>query len=141
MIRRRLISALPLLLLAAPAAARAEGAAKKDPGQVVDLLPVGMPIVVGGELVNYVFVTVRLLLTPSADAMRWRAKEPYFRDALVRIGHETPFVLPSDYDKIDTAKLCAALLRQAQAIAGPGVVRGVVVLSQTPSHRARTPHA
>ena len=130
-----------MVLVAAPVAARAEGDSKKDPGQVVDLQPVGMPIVVNGELVNYVFVTVRLLLTPTADVLRWRAKEPYFRDALVRSGHETPFVLPSDYDKVDTAKLCATLLRQGQAITGPGVVRGVVVLTQTPSHRARTPHA
>src|ERR1700756_4530081 len=126
MLRRQLISALPLLLLAAPGVARTEEGPKKDPGQVVDLQPVGMPIVVNGQLVNYVFVTVRLLLTPSADTLHWRAREPYFRDALVRIGHETPFVLPSDYDKVDTVKLAQSLMRQAQAITGPGVVRGVV---------------
>jgi hypothetical protein len=137
--RRRFLSALPLLL-AVPASAHAEEAAKKEAGQAVDLLPVGMPVVVGGRLVNYVFVNVRILLTPGADVSRWRAKEPYFRDALVRAGHETPFVTPGDYEKIDAAKLGAALMRQAQAITGPGVVRGVVVLSQTPSHGAHAPH-
>ena len=141
MVRRRLILTLSAVLLAAPAVARSEGAAKKDPGQVVDLLPMALPVVVDGQLVNYVFVTVRLVLTPAADAARWRAKEPYFRDALVRAGHETPFVVPGQYEKIDVDKLAAALMRDAQAITGPGVIKGVVVMSQVPGHRARPPQA
>ena len=51
-----------------------------------------MPIVVDGQLVNYVFVYVRLNLTSGANATRLREKEPFFRDALVRAGHRTPFV-------------------------------------------------
>ncbi len=40
---------------------------------------------------NYVFVIVRINLTTTANAAQLREKEPFFRDALVRAGHRTPF--------------------------------------------------
>lgn len=137
MLRRRLIAALPLLLAAgATRAGAAEEGAHKQVGQYVDLQPVALPIVVDGQLVNYVFVYVRLNLTAGADTSRWRTKEPFFRDMLVRIGHQTPFVVPGQYEKIDAAKLSASLTREAGAMTGPGVIRSIVVTSQVPSRRA-----
>jgi len=112
---------------------------KHDVGQYVDLQPLAMPIVVHGELVNYVFVYVRLNLTSGANVTRLREKEPYFRDALVRAGHRTPFVVPSNYQKVDEARLTAAMMREATAIAGPGQVRSVVVTSQTPQRGVSQP--
>ena len=100
-----------------------------------------MPIVVDGQLVNYVFVYIRLNLTSSANAARLREREPYFRDALVRAAHRTPFTLMSDYTKIDEAKLIPALYREASAITGPGQIRSVVVTSQQPRRRVATPSA
>lgn len=135
MLRRFALAAAAAALLAGPAAA--EGAPKKDIGQYVDLAPVGLPIVVDGRLVNYVFVYVRINLSGSANASHWREREPYFRDALIRASHRTPFTLAGDYQRIDTDKLCAAMYRDAVAIAGPGVVKSVVVNSQAPRWRAR----
>ena len=77
----------------------------------------------------------------GADVARWRAKEPFFRDALVRAGHATPFTRPDDYNVVDAAKLTAVMMREAQAIAGPGVVRSVVVTRQTPRHRVNLPRS
>ena len=85
------------------------------------------------------FVTVRLELAPSANISKLREKEPYFRDALVRAGHRTPFTLPTDISKIDTVKLVAALTREANTIAGPGQIRSVVVTSQAPRRRMSLP--
>jgi hypothetical protein len=145
MIRRGFVPTLllSLLLSSAPlAAAAAEDAAHKQVvGQYVDLQPVGLPIVVDGQLANYVFVYVRLNLAAGADTSRWRAKEPYFRDLLVRRGHETSFVVPSDYNAVDVPKLAATLTREFQTITGPGVIRSVVIVKQVPGHRARAPHA
>jgi hypothetical protein len=142
MLRRRLLCVLPLLLFtAAGPASASEDAPRKEVGQYVDLQPVGLPVVVDGQLVNYVFVNVRLNLAAGADTSRWRAREPFFRDALVRLGHATPFVVPGDYQKIDGARLCAALMREASAITGPGVIRSVAVTSQVPSRRARPPRS
>jgi hypothetical protein len=129
---------------ATPAAAAAAGGGApppKDVGQYVDLLPVALPIVVDGRLVNYVFVYVRINLTSAAMPNRLREREPHFRDALVRAGHRTPFTLPGDYSKIDTAKLAAAMMREGAAIAGPGQVRSVVVTSQQPRRRVAAPRA
>ena len=105
----------------------------------LDLSKVGMPIVWRGRLVNYVFVAARLRLAPGRDGQALHAKEPYFRDALARAGHRTPFVDPSDLSRVDERVLDAALLREAQRIAGPGMVTGVEVLTQQPLRRLPRP--
>ena len=137
----------PVLILAAVfalAAARpalAEGDAKPvDTDQSVKVSPVALPIVVNGHLANYVFVTVKVLLTPGVNALALSDKEPYFRDALVRAAHRTPFVIANDYNRIDEARLRAALYPEAVRIAGPGAVRGIQVLSQQAQHRVASPH-
>jgi hypothetical protein len=139
--RRTLLAALPFLIVVASAAAASEekAPAPKEVGQYVDLSPVGLPIIVRGQLVNYVFVYVRINLTNGANTGRWREKEPYFRDALVRASHRTPFTVADDYQKIDVARLAATLTRDAAAITGPGVVRSVVVTSQAPRRRVPAP--
>jgi flagellar basal body-associated protein FliL len=139
MLRRAVITAI-LLLLAGQAQA-AEKAGQTPVGQYVDLQPVGVPIVVRGQLVNYVFVYVRVNLTSDADTARVRQKEPFFRDALVRMAHRTPFTNPADYNRIDEGRVSAALTPQVSAIAGPGVVRSVAVTSQTPQHRVANPRS
>ena len=123
MLRRTLFASLPLVLLAGAASAQT-----KASGQYVDLSPVAMPIVIDGHLINYVFVYLRVNLTPSADALRLRDKEPYFRDALVRMGHRTPFSLRTDYTRLDEARLKASFFQAASAIAGPGAVASIEIL-------------
>jgi hypothetical protein len=139
---RRAILVLPLVFAAATASAAdgtKEGAG--DVGQYVDLQPVGLPIVARGQLVNYVFVYIRVNLTNSANAAKLREHEPYFRDALVRAAHRTPFTVANDYTKIDEPRLTAALFREASAITGPGQIRSVVVTSQQPRRRLTAPSA
>jgi hypothetical protein len=139
MLRRLLIALAPLLILAQAAQASEAKAPKTDVGQYVELQPLAMPIVIGGDLVNYVFVYVRLNLASSANVTRLREMEPFFRDALVRAGHRTPFVVATDYQKVDEARLTATMMREATANAGPGQIKSVVVTSQTPSRRVPQP--
>jgi len=106
----------------------------------IALSPVALPIIVDGHLANYVFVSVKVWLTPHADLLSLRDKEPYLRDALVRAGHRTPFVVKGDLNRIDEAKLSASLQRDAVAIIGPGLVKNVQVVSQTPQHRLPSSH-
>lgn len=126
-------------LVAASAAPAARAAAKKEDakpvGQYVDLSPTALPVIENGRLRNYVFVAVRVVLTPKADPVRLKAKEPYFRDALVRAAHRTPFTVPGDLTRLDEAKLKAALMHDAAALAGPGLIKAVEVNSQTPRRR------
>lgn len=139
MFRRALIAAALVLTLAGTA--QAAGKEPVQVGQYVDLQPVGLPVVVRGQLLNYVFVYVRLNLAANTDVAHLRDKEPYFRDALVRLAHRTPFTVLTDYNRIDEARLTAALMREASAIAGPDEIRSVVVSSQAPQHRIPTPRS
>jgi hypothetical protein len=139
MLRRTLLAALLAVPAATARAAEGKKDEKGDVGQYVDLQAVGLPIVVNRQLVNYVFVHVRINLTSGANVARLREKEPYFRDALVRVGHRTPFTLANDLGAVDVPKLTATLGREAAAIAGPGQIRSIVVTSQAPRRRARVP--
>jgi hypothetical protein len=123
-----------------PALAAESAAPAAD--QSVTLATVALPLVVDGQVVNYVFVSVKLLLTPSADASALRDKEPYFRDALVRAAHRgAPFVRSGDNNRLDEGRLKAVMYREAVALAGPGKIAGVAVLSQTPQHRVASRRA
>jgi hypothetical protein len=129
---RLLALVLAAALSLAPLAAEADPKPVLNPTVLMD--PVAMPIVVDGELVNYVFVTIRLHLSPDADAVKLRAMEPYFRDALVRVGHRSPFVRSDNYTTLDDARLKAALLREAAAIAGPGQVISAQIIREQAQH-------
>jgi len=130
-----LLLALILGAVAAPAFAADEPPKPDD--QSVKLSPLALPIVVDGRVVNYVFVTVKVDLTPSANAMALRDKEPTFRDALVRDAYRTPFVTPGNYNRLDEARLKTVFFHDATMIAGPGKVRGIEVLNQQAQHFIR----
>jgi len=139
MFRASMIAAAVLALSVAPAAGAEDKGAPKEIGQYVDLAPVALPVVVRGQLVNYVFVSVRIILASSANAGKLRSREPYFRDALVRAGHRTPFTRPDDYLSLDTAKLKAALYREAATLTDPRDIQSIVVVSQAPKTRTGIP--
>lgn len=140
MLRRQILAALPLALAATAAQANEGGGeGKKTEERWVDLAPVALPIAVDGKLINYVFCSLRVNLTAAADPAKMRAKEPWFRDAIVRAGHRTPFTLATDYTRIDEARLKASLLREAGAIIGPRNVASVALMRQDPKQRSRLP--
>jgi hypothetical protein len=141
--RRRLILALAALAIATPSLAAEHGAkegeADKPNSQDVDIAIVGLPVIIQGRLVNYVFTSVKVILAPSANLPVVRAKEPYFRDALVRAAHRTPFTVPGNPNKIDEAALRRTMLAEAQRIAGARNIVAVKVMSQQPKSVIRTP--
>jgi hypothetical protein len=141
MFRRAFLAAALAASAAATHAWAADDKPAPDMDRAVTLSPVAIPIVVDGQVINYIFVTARVLLTPRADQFTLRDKEPFFRDALVRAAYRTPFLLKGDFNHVDEAKLKGALFRDAAAIAGPGNVRDVVVVSQTAQHFIRQPQA
>jgi len=131
--RRRDLIAATAALSAVASTAVAEDA--PTGGQSLSMPGVGLPIVAGGRLRNYVFVSLRLHLGGSATPETMRAKEAYLRDALVRAGHRTPFVVTDDWTRIDPAALSASLMRSAATIAGRGSVTRVEIVSQAPRRR------
>jgi len=132
MLRRDLIAATAAMSAVATASVAGEAPAG---GQSLGMPGVGLPIITGGRLRNYVFVSLRLHLGGSATPETMRAKEAFLRDAIVRAGHRTPFVVPNDWTRIDEAALSTSLMRAAAAIAGRGTVTRVEIVSQAPRRR------
>lgn len=134
--RRDLIAAAAVTAAAGPAlAAGPEGAEGAGGGQM-NLLATGLPVIVDGRIRNYVFVSVRLSLAAGADLAAVRLKEPYFRDALVKAAHRTPFTTAGDVTRLDAAGIARELTRLAPSIAGRGQVQRIEVVGQTPRRRS-----
>ncbi len=134
--RRRDLIAATIAVPTLVAGSRARAGDKPAPGGAsVGIAGVGLPIISGGRIRNYVFVSLRLHLGGTATPESMRPKEAYLRDALVRAGHRTPFVVEDDWTRIDTAALSASLMRSAASIVGRGAVTRIEVISQAPRRR------
>jgi len=106
---------------------------------VVNLQGVGLPVIAGGRVRNYVFVSIRLHLSGSAVMEAVRAKDAHFRDALVKAAHRTPFTVADNWSQLDAAALSRSLMAAAARIAGQGKVTRVEVLHQAPRRRTGIP--
>ena len=136
LMRRRDLIAASIAVPAAVGATAARTEEKRAPGGAsLGIAGVGLPIISGGRIRNYVFVSLRLHLGGSATPESMRPKEAYLRDALVRTAHRTPFVVEDDWTRIDTGALSSSLMRSAVSIAGRGTVTRVEVVSQAPRRR------
>lgn len=131
--RRRDLIAATAAFSAVATVAAAEDA--PTGGQSLSMPGVGLPIITDGRLRNYVFVSLRLHLGGSVTPETIRTKEAFLRDALVRAGHRTPFVVADDWTRIDPAAVSASLMRSAATIAGRGAVTRVEIVSQAPRRR------
>lgn len=134
--RRDLIAAsavLPAAAAAGPALASSGGGSTAAP--VFNMAGVGLPVISGGRVRNYVFVSLRLHLGGHATAESMRAKDAFLRDALVRAAHRTPFTVADDWTRLDATALSANLMRSAATIAGRGSVTRVEVVNQAPRRR------
>ena len=138
MLRAVIIAAA--LLVASPAAAGGGGKkpAAEDAGPHVDLAAVGLPIIADGRIVNYVFVQARLNVARGHDPLKLRDYEPWYRDALVRAGHRTPFVRADDWKVVDAGRVKAVLLAEARRISGPKAFSSVEILNQAPKRHIST---
>lgn len=130
--RRAFAAAALIAALAAAAPALASEGGTPPPSDPTLLMnPAPLPVTRNGQLVNYIFVTLRLVCRQGSDMVRVRAKEPFFRDALVRAAARQSLA-QADFVHVDEARLKAAVLRDAAAIIGPGVVTDVRIIKQQP---------
>jgi hypothetical protein len=100
-------------------------------GNNLYLSTVGVPIISGGRLVNYVLVRLSLSLSAGTDVSHMSEKEPYFREALVRLGYRTHLNPSNSLNKVNPDLVSSKMLPLCQAIVGP-VVTGVTVKYQEP---------
>jgi flagellar basal body-associated protein FliL len=143
---RRSLAALVLLPLLASTAHASDKKKADEKGGVsgpphVDLAPVASPIVVNGQVKNYVFITVRLTTSAGADLKALREKEPLLRDVVVRVAHRTPFNRGDSYNAIDETKARGALASALAAVAGKGQIKTVEIIQQQPKNLVRGPRS
>jgi hypothetical protein len=137
---RKIVQILALIaaLIATPAMA-AGGAAtiKIDPS--IPLEPVAVPITENGKLVNYVFMSIKIILSPKADLYKLVGQEPYYRDALVRAGHRQSLGVPGDSNRVDEKLVKAVLKREAASFMDARMIADIEIVRQDPKKRvART---
>lgn len=132
------ILALIAAFIATPALA-VEGAAtiKIDPS--IPLAPVAVPITENGKLVNYVFLSIKIMLSPKADLLRLVGQEPYYRDALVRAAHRQNLGVAGDPNRVDEALVKAVLKREAASFMDARMIASIQIVRQDPKkHLQRT---
>ena len=133
---RSLIAACILSMLAGAPAFANGGEAKDAADPSVKLASVGIPVFQGRNVVNYLFLSIKINLTAKADQQKLRDMEPYFRNALIRAAHRTSFAMADRNDKLDEARFTAVMKAEFTKVAGAGTIESVEVVSQSPkTHR------
>ncbi len=127
--RRALLSAILMCAAFAPAA-RADDPSAGAPA--VRLATVGIPVMENGQVVNYLFLSIRINLTITAPEGKFRDMEPYFRDSLVRLSHKVSFGVPGHSDQLDVPRFTATMMTEWSKITGPHMIKSIDVLSQNP---------
>ena len=88
-----------------------------------------VPVVRDGQLVNYLFVSIRIQIAPGVDLWRTRERAQFLRDALVRAGHANALADPNDINALNQP-LAIQVYRQAAAqTLGAQAVAGVTIVS------------
>lgn len=133
--RRDLIAAGTVLAAAATSAAAAPSSDAPPEAPTLNLVPLGLPVITGGRLRNYVFVNLRLHLAGGQTAEAVRPHDPFIRDALVKAAHRVSFAAGEDWTRLNERVLVAAAMAAARVVAGDGVITSVEVLNQAPRRR------
>ena len=137
--RRTLISAGAVALASTATSAAASSSESSAAPPALSIAGLGLPVIEDGRLRNYVFVSLRLVLGGGKTVEQMRPKEAFFRDALVKAAHRTPFTVPGDWTRLDERALSAAVMSAANAISGRGCVARVEVVAQNPRRRTGMP--
>lgn len=136
--RRSLIAAgtVALSSVVAQPAAASNSKPSRSSGPALSIAGLGLPVIADGRLRNYVFVSLRLVLGQGKTIEQMRSKEAFFRDALVKAAHRTPFSVAGDWTRLDEARMSSALVSAANSISGPGSITQVEIVAQTPRRQA-----
>mgnify|MGYP000459262076 CR=1 FL=1 len=135
-IRYGLIAILGATALLCAPLAQAGEAEKTASAPSVQLGAVAIPVIVDGQIVNYLYLNVKVNLTNPVSESVLRAREPYFRDALIRAAYKTSFAQPGHPTELDEPKFKAAMMIAFTQVAGPNSIKSIDVAPKTPRKTA-----
>ena len=126
---RRIIAFLvTAVLVAAGAAAQAEGQKKQAPPNEVKMPFLIAPANKGDTLIGFHYIATKLIAVSPDAAAKVRDKLAFIQDAYVRDVYRAPVGAAADQTTVDKAALCNRLAAIAARIVGPRTVAKVVVL-------------
>jgi hypothetical protein len=88
-----------------------------------------VPVVRDGQLVNYLFVSIRIEISPSVDLWRTRERAHFLRDALVRASHGNDLADPADNNALNEARAIEVYRAAAIQALGERAVAGVTIVA------------
>jgi len=87
-----------------------------------------VPVVRNGQLVNYLFVSIRIEIASGVDLWRTRERAHFLRDALVRASHANDLADPRDNNALNEARALEVYRAAAvQALGERAVARVSIV--------------
>lgn len=88
-----------------------------------------VPVVRHGQLVNYLFVSIRIEIAQGVDLWRTREKAHFLRDALVRASHANDLVDPNDSNALNEARALEVYRAAAIQALGENAVGPITVVA------------
>lgn len=105
------------------------GGEGEDASRSMDAPFLAVPVVRDGQLVNYLFVSIRIQISPRVDLWRTREKAQFLRDALVRAGHANQLGDPSDINALNQPLAIQVFRQAAIQSLGADAVAGLTIVS------------
>jgi hypothetical protein len=118
--------------------AGADDAAAAATSRTMDAPYIAVPVVRDGQLVNYLFVSVRIDIAPGVDLWRTRERAHFVRDAFVRAAHANALDQADDVNALNEARAIDVFRTAAAEVLGARAVRGVSIISSYSSRAAST---
>jgi hypothetical protein len=98
-------------------------------GRSMDAPYLAVPVVRDGQLVNYLFVSIRIEITQGVDLWRTRERAHFLRDALVRASHANDLVDPNDSNALNEPRAIEVYRAAAVQTLGENAVGPITIVA------------
>ncbi len=106
-----------------------EGAEAAASSRSMDAPYLAVPVVRDGQLVNYLFVSIRVEIAQGVDLWQTRERAHFLRDALVRASHANDLADPENNNALNDARAIAVYRAAAVQALGERAVAGVSIVA------------
>lgn len=106
-----------------------EGAEAAATARSMDAPYLAVPVVRDGQLMNYLFVSIRIEIANGVDLWRTREQAHFLRDALIRACHANQLASADDPNALDEARALPVFRAAAVQALGERAVGRITIVS------------
>jgi hypothetical protein len=130
LLRRMALIGLAAALLGTPVlASESKTSVRPEVIEGLEVLNVPLPVGRNGKLINYLYVSTKLMPAPKRDIWKMRESTHFLREGMLLAGHRADFSDPANPEKIDTKRLTAMIAAEAAKVYGAGAIAKVEITS------------